>query len=170
MRRGAGRGASLSKRQVLYVLFIGLNVCWFVWTLLFVGGKEPDPAGQAPPQQQPLSSSNTEEFPFGEPLSVRRARAQVTSSCRYRPCTLAPTASRPRVACRASTLPSWVGRLASVAAGHALIHLSRADAGEGRPHVTYDGAVAPTTACLRPSAPHCYVCGFSVSALVWLHV
>jgi hypothetical protein len=77
----APRAPASRRKKLLYGLFIGLNVLWFACTVLFVGrGASPDaaPLDAAPGADAGWGvGAATDEFPFGEPLSVRKARAEV---------------------------------------------------------------------------------------------
>eukprot|EP00959_Pyramimonas_sp_CCMP1952_P146425 3065181-Pyramimonas_sp.AAC.1 len=79
MKRARSGASSWSKKHVAYALFLGANVLWFFWTLLYVSGpvsEDSTSGGGRNRKSDPYDSGPSEEFPFGEPLSVRDARAK----------------------------------------------------------------------------------------------
>eukprot|EP00242_Pyramimonas_sp_CCMP2087_P002211 CAMPEP_0198226922 /NCGR_PEP_ID=MMETSP1445-20131203/107127_1 /TAXON_ID=36898 /ORGANISM="Pyramimonas sp., Strain CCMP2087" /LENGTH=265 /DNA_ID=CAMNT_0043906849 /DNA_START=28 /DNA_END=822 /DNA_ORIENTATION=+ len=116
-RRGKSSSYSVSRKHVAYALFLLANVFWFFWTLMYVSGPNTAVSSQHE-NKNPYESEPTDEFPFGEPLSVRDARAKGI---------LSPRKASPKGGLfgkSTGNLDSTVGNFPSVLQGAALARAS----------------------------------------------
>eukprot|EP00854_Cymbomonas_tetramitiformis_P007414 gene7414-8827_t len=70
-------GGILKFKHILYALFIFVNICWFFGILFYINrGPSEQQVVRPVFEDEPFPAGASEEFPFGEPLSVRKAKAE----------------------------------------------------------------------------------------------